>query len=269
MQILRFKSDDDKMYTGCDFNGDSACIIEGNILSEFEVTRTRRKIVQFLPPIVPSAIFCIGLNYRFHAKETGLEIPKYPVLFMKNVSAALGHKCDIQIPSVCKKGAEVDYEAELAVVIKNKIKNVSIKKAYESVLGYTCANDISARKWQMHAGGGQWIRGKSFDTFCPFGPVIVMPDEIKDPDNLDIKCILNGKTMQSSNTMDMIFSVGQIISYLSQSTTLMPGTVILTGTPSGVGFTRKPPVYLQPGDKLQTKIENIGVLENRVVQEEI
>ncbi len=267
MKILRFKSDDNKIYTGCDFDGTTAAVIDGDIFSKFSETSERKTVCRFLPPISPAVIFCIGLNYKMHARETGLQLPEYPVLFMKNLGAATGHCSDILIPAVCTEKPEVDYEAELAVIIKRKIKNILPSQAGDAVLGYTCANDVSARTWQMHSGGGQWIRGKSFDTFCPFGPVIVTPDEINDPDHLDIECILNGKTMQKSNTSDMIFSVAEIISYLSQSTTLLPGTIILTGTPGGVGFTREPPVFLKPGDRLETKIEKIGCLENTVVQE--
>lgn len=242
--------------------------MEGDIFSEFAVTGTRKPIHRFLTPIVPGAILCIGLNYRLHAKETGLDLPKYPVLFMKNPGAAAAHLDNIRIPACCAKAPEVDYEAELAVIIKTAARYVPVKKALDYVLGYTCANDVSARRWQMHAGGNQWIRGKSFDTFCPFGPWLVTPDEVRNPDSLDIECVLNGETMQKSNTGDMIFSVAGIISYLSESTTLLPGTLILTGTPSGVGFTRKPPVYLKPGDILETRIEHIGVLKNQVVSEE-
>ncbi len=269
MQILRFKSDDDKIYMGCDFDNESASVIKGDIYTDFSNTQERRTVKKILTPVSPRVIFCIGLNYRLHAKEAGMKLPEYPVVFMKNLSAATGHLDDIRIPIPCAKVPEVDYEVELAVVIKKNAKNVSVENAFEYVLGYTCANDISARRWQMHAGGGQWIRGKSFDTFCPFGPWIVTPDEVTDPDNLEIECILNGDTMQKSNTSDMIFSVAQIISYLSESTTLVPGTIILTGTPSGVGFTRKPPVYLSPGDVLETKVEKIGVLKNHVTLEEV
>jgi len=264
MQILRFKSEDNKIYTGCDFDNESASVIEGDIYTDFSNTGKRKPVKKFLTPISPSVIFCIGINYKLHAKETGLELPKYPVVFMKNPGASASHLDDIRIPASCAKTPEVDYEAELAVVIKKKAKNVAIKNAFDYILGYTCANDISARRWQMHAGGQQWVKGKSFDTFCPFGPWIVTPDELKDPDNLGIECVLNGNTMQQSNTSDMIFSVARIISYLSESATLIPGTIILTGTPSGVGFTRKPPVYLGPGDILETKIEKIGVLKNHV-----
>jgi 2-keto-4-pentenoate hydratase/2-oxohepta-3-ene-1,7-dioic acid hydratase in catechol pathway len=268
MQILRFESDDNKIYTGCDFDNETASVIEGDIYADFSNTGKRKLVKKFLTPVSPRVIFCIGLNYRLHAKEAGMELPKYPVVFMKNLSAAAGHLDDIKIPFSCAKIPEVDYEVELAVVIKKNAKNVLPENAFEYVLGYTCANDISARRWQMHAGGKQWIKGKSFDTFCPFGPWIVTPDELTDPDNLDIECVLNGNTMQKSNTSDMIFSVSQIISYLSESATLVPGTIILTGTPSGVGFTRKPPVYLGPGDVLETKVDKIGVLKNQVILEE-
>ncbi len=269
MQILRFKSDDNKIYMGCDFDNEKASVIEGDIYTDFSNTGKRKPVKKILTPVSPRAIFCIGLNYRLHAKEAGMKLPKYPVVFMKNLSAATGHLNDIRIPVSCAKVPEVDYEVELAVVIKKNARNVSVETAFEYVLGYTCANDISARRWQMNAGGGQWIKGKSFDTFCPFGPWIVTPDELEDPDNLEIECILNGDTMQKSSTSDMIFSVAQIISYLSESTTLVPGTIVLTGTPSGVGFTRKPPVYLAPGDVLETKVEKIGVLKNYVTLEEV
>jgi 2-keto-4-pentenoate hydratase/2-oxohepta-3-ene-1,7-dioic acid hydratase in catechol pathway len=265
MQILRFESDDKKIYTGCEFDGEAAFVIKGDIFSDFSVTKDKKPVKRFLTPMEPSAILCIGLNYRLHAKETGAELPKYPVVFMKNPGAATGHLHPVQIPSCCTRGPEVDYEAELAVIIKTPTKNVPVEKALDHVLGYSCANDISARKWQKNSGGGQWVRGKSFDTFCPFGPWIVTADEISDPNALDIECVLNGKTMQKSNTGDMIFSVAQIISFLSESTTLLPGTLIMTGTPEGVGFTRKPPIFLGPGDKLETKIKGIGTLQNSVV----
>lgn len=268
MQILRFESDDQKIYTGSDFDGKTAALIEGDIFSDFSVVSTRKPVRRFLSPIFPAAILCIGLNYRLHAKEAGLELPKYPVLFMKNPGAATGHLEKIKIPACCTNGPEVDYEAELGVVIKKAAKNISRERALDYVLGYTCANDVSARRWQMHAGGGQWVRGKSFDTFCPFGPFIVTTDEIKTPDALKIECVLNGEIMQESRTGDMIFSVAKIISYLSESTTLLPGTLILTGTPAGVGFARKPPVFLKSGDMLETRIEHVGVLKNEIAVEE-
>lgn len=267
MQILRFVSDDNKIYTGCDYDNQKASVIEGDIYSDFFNTGKRKPVKKILTPVSPAVIYCIGLNYKLHAKETGLALPQYPVVFMKNPSAAVSHMDEIKIPLSCAKTPEVDYEVELAVVIKKNVKNVLPEDALDYVLGYTCANDISARRWQMHAGGKQWIKGKSFDTFCPLGPWIVTSDEITEPDILDIECVLNGNTMQKSNTNDMIFSVSRLISYLSESATLAAGTVILTGTPSGVGFTRKPPVYLAPGDILETKVEKIGVLKNFVTLE--
>ena len=264
MQIIRFESDDNKIYMGCDFDNDFASVLEGDIFTDFSNTGKRKKVKKFLTPVSPKVIFCIGLNYKLHAKEAGFELPKYPVVFMKNLGAATGHLDEVRIPVSCAKIPEVDYEVELAVVIKKHARNVSPENALDYVLGYTCANDVSARRWQMHAGGSQWIKGKSFDTFCPLGPWIVTRDEISDPDNLDIEFVLNGKTMQKSNTNDMIFSVARIISFLSESATLLPGTIILTGTPSGVGYTRQPPVYLTPGDVMESKIEKIGVLKNSV-----
>ena len=267
MQIIRFRATDNRVYTGCDFNGTSASVLQGDIYGKLTDTGERKEVAEIEIPVVPEAIFCIGLNYRGHARETGMELPKYPVVFMKNPGAVTPHKSDIVIPASCLETPEVDYEAELGVVIGRSAKNVSEAEALEYVLGYTCANDVSARRWQKHAGGGQWVRGKSFDTFCPLGPVLVTADEIPDPQNLVIESVLNGRTMQQSNTRDMIFSVAQLIAFLSESTTLAPGTLILTGTPEGVGYARKPPVYLMPGDHLHTRIHGIGILENPVTAE--
>ncbi len=161
----------------------------------------------------------------------------------------------------------MDYEVELGVVMGRDAKNIPLEEALNYVYGYTCANDISARRWQKHAGAGQWVRGKSFDTFCPIGPEVVTADEVEDPQSLEMECLLNGQIMQQSSTSDMIFSVAELISRLSQSTTLLAGTLILTGTPSGVGFTRKPPVYLKPGDLLESSIKGVGNMMNRVVAE--
>ncbi|MCB1802605.1 MAG: fumarylacetoacetate hydrolase family protein [Gammaproteobacteria bacterium] len=225
-----------------------------------EVVSVRR----WLAPVVPTEIFCIGLNYRAHAAETGAELPTNPVLFMKPRTTVIGPGSPIRLPATCENGPEVDYEAELAVVIDTTARNVSAETALDHVLGYTCANDVSARRWQKHGGGGQWIRGKSFDTFCPLGPVLVTADEIADPQDLTIVSRLNGQIMQSSNTADMIFSVAELIAFISRDTTLLPGTVILTGTPEGVGFTRQPPVFLSNGDLIEIEIEGIGTLGNPV-----
>jgi len=221
---------------------------------------------QLLAPIIPRDIFCIGLNYGEHAKETNSEIPDHPILFMKGVNSVANPGQPIQLPRRLRSD-KVDYEAELAIVIGKAAKNVRRDFAMEYVMGYTCANDVSARDWQKHAGGGQWVRAKSFDTFCPLGPAIVTADEIPNPNALSIKTILNGKVMQDSNTADMIFKVGELIEFLSASTTLLPGAIILTGTPAGVGMGRTPPVWLQPGDTVTVEIEQIGALTNPVEEE--
>lgn len=226
-------------------------------VSEIEVAR-------WLAPVEPAAIYCVGLNYRAHAAETGATLPENPVLFMKPGTAVADPGSPILLPTACEHGPEVDYEAELAVVVGTTTRNVRAEHALEHVLGYTCANDVSARRWQKHAGGGQWIRGKSFDSFCPLGPVLVTADEIPDPQVLPIRSVLNGQAMQSSNTGDMIFPVAELIAFISRDTTLLPGTVILTGTPEGVGFARRPPVYLADGDTIEVTIDGIGTLSNPV-----
>jgi len=220
------------------------------------------RVQSWLQPVPPVAILCIGLNYRKHAEESGKGLPEYPVLFMKNLSAAAAHEQPILIPKVC--GDEVDYEAELAVVIGRMAHDVPQASALDYVLGYTAANDVSARIWQSKRGGSQWVRGKSFDTFAPMGPVLLTPDEMPDPNDLAIRSELNGEVMQSSNTGDMIFDVATLISFLSQDTTLVPGTVILTGTPAGVGWARDPKVTLKAGDTVSVEIEGIGRLTNPV-----
>ena len=220
---------------------------------------------RWLAPVAPPNIFCIGLNYRAHAQETGADLTIQPVVFMKPTTTINDPRVPIELPAACEQGPEVDYEAELAVIIGRSGKDIPLEQALDYVFGYTCANDISARRWQKQGGGGQWIRGKSFDTFCPIGPVLVTADEIPDPQALEISCTLNGQRMQEGNTSDMIFSVAELISFLSRDTTLLPGTLILTGTPPGVGFARKPPVFLANGDCVQIEIGGIGVLENPVI----
>lgn len=222
------------------------------------------EVARWLAPVEPTTIYGIGLNYRAHAAETGAPLPEQPVMFMKPGTAVTHPDSPIMLPLACEHGPEVDYEAELAVIIGRTARNVTADRALDHVLGYTCANDISARHWQKHAGGGQWIRGKSFDSFCPLGPVLVTADEIPDPQALAIGSVLNGRTMQSSTTADMIFPVAELIAFISRDTTLLPGTVILTGTPEGVGFARKPPVYLADGDTIEITIEGIGTLSNPV-----
>jgi len=187
--------------------------------------------------------------------------------FFKNSNALQNPGDPIVIPSVALDPQEVDYEVELAIVIGKPCRNVKKENALDYVLGYTVANDVSARKWQINRGGSQWCFGKSFDTFCPLGPAIVSKTVIPDPNKLTLNCVLNGETVQNSNTADMIFDVPTILEFLSQGTTLAPGTVILTGTPEGVGFARKPPVWLTHGDSVTVEIEKIGKLTNPVINE--
>jgi 2-keto-4-pentenoate hydratase/2-oxohepta-3-ene-1,7-dioic acid hydratase in catechol pathway len=242
-----------------------ARIIEGDILGRFSLTDQVETVEKILWPIDPPNILALGFSYGKHAGETESKAPESPVLFIKGTNSLIGPGDTILLP---KAGPdEVDYEAELVIVIGKKAKNVSVKEALEYVFGYTCGNDVSARDWQMVKQKKQWARGKSFDTFCPLGPCIVTKDEIPDPNNLRIRSILNGKVMQDSNTSDMLFSVAEIVSDVSQSLTLLPGTVIMTGTPEGVGFVRKPPVFMRRGDVITISIEKLGELTNPVENE--
>jgi len=265
MRILRFIDENKQIRYGHNYNNGLATILEGDLFTGLKDTGKKAGVMKWLAPVVPSAILCIGLNYHDHAKETGSKIPRYPILFMKNPASLTNPGDPIVIPQSCMDPMEVDYEIELAVVIGKPAKNVPADKALDYIFGYTVANDVSARRWQKNSGGGQWIRGKSFDTFCPLGPALVTSDTINDPQNLALETIVNGKIMQKTNTSDMIFSVAEIIEYLSSGMTLLPGTVILTGTPSGVGFVQKPPAYLKPGDMVEMTIEQIGTLTNRVI----
>ena len=264
MKIIRFLNQNHEICLGTDVTGNTATLLSGNIFDGVAKTSQTGQIKQYLSPVTPPAILCIGLNYKSHAEETNMPLPEYPVLFMKNPASVIGHQQPIIIPESCKNPPQVDYEAELAVVIGKPAKNVPRSQAMDMIAGYCVGNDVSARIWQMQGGGNQWIRGKTFDTFCPLGPALVTPDEIPHPGNLDIDCFLNGKQMQSGNTSDLIFSIPELIEFLSQDTTLLPGTLILTGTPSGVGFSRKPPVFLKPGDQLKMTIASVGILENTV-----
>ncbi|MEY9867639.1 fumarylacetoacetate hydrolase family protein [Peribacillus sp. RS7] len=217
--------------------------------------------VNVLPPIAqPEKIICVGLNYIDHCKETGMERPASPVIFSKYANAIAGHNDAIEIPI---NSTEVDFEAELAVVIGREAKHVSEEEANDYVFGYTIMNDISARDLQFQ--DGQWSRGKTADTFAPFGPVVVTHDEVGDPHNLAISLELNGEIMQDSNTSNLIFTVPKIISFLSQSMTLKPGDLIATGTPPGVGMGRNPKIWLKNGDRLNVSIEKIGTLSNHVI----
>lgn len=219
----------------------------------------RADVVLLAPVPRPGKLICIGLNYRDHAIESKMPIPERPVVFSKFSSSVIGPGEAVVVPS---KSEQVDYEAELAVVIGRRAKNVTPEQAYDYVLGYTIVNDVSARDFQF--ADGQWQRGKSCDTFAPMGQWIVTTDEIPDPHTLSIKLRLNGQTMQDSNTNQLIFGVPELIAFLSESITLEPGDVIATGTPPGVGFARKPPVFLKSGDVMEVEIEGIGTLTSPI-----
>ena len=224
-----------------------------------------RERVRLLPPVVrPEKIICIGLNYADHARETGKEAPNEPVVFNKLLTTLRAAGDPIVLPRLSSK---VDYEAELVAVIGTAGRHIPKDKALECVAGYTCGNDVSARDWQAQKPGGQWLLGKSFDSFAPLGPELVTADEVGDAGNLGIKLRINGQTMQDSRTSQLIFGIAHLVSYISGICRLAPGDLIYTGTPSGVGFARKPPVYLRAGDAVEVEIEKIGVLRNPVVAE--
>lgn len=265
MKIVRFRSGS-REYLGQLVDDRSAKVIEGDLFGEHRVTDKKLAIEKLLSPLVLTDILCIGLNYKKHAEESGGQVPANPMLFIK-ASNTLNNPGDpILVP---RRSSQIDFENELAVVIGKTAKYVSREAALDYVFGYTIANDVSARDWQRDKalGGGQFARGKSFDTFCPMGPFILTADEVPNPNALWIKTTLNGQVMQDHTTADMIFDVRTLIESLSSTMTLRPGAVILTGTPHGVGFARTPPVFLKAGDKIVCEIEKLGRLENPVESE--
>lgn len=231
-------------------------VLDDPAAAKFVVAESETKVAI---PFVPENVICIGLNYKEHALESGHALPEKPVTFAKWTNALIGPGEAIVLPPDTQ---EVDYEAELAVVIGQKAKNVSLEDALDYVAGYTCLNDVSARDFQRK--DGQWSRAKSQDTFGPIGPYLVTKDEVPDPQTLGIRCKVNGQLLQNSNTADMIFPVRELISYLSRGMTLQPGDVISTGTPPGVGFARKPQIFLKDGDTVTVEIDRLGELTNPV-----
>ncbi len=212
-----------------------------------------------LPIERPQKIVCIGLNYSDHAEEQGTELPAAPLLFAKWPNTLIGPGEPIVIPPITK---QVDYEAELGVLIGERVRGVSAENALEAVAGYVCLNDVSARDLQFS--DGQWVRGKSLDTFCPVGPELVAAADVPDPQALAIRAVVNGEVLQDSHTSNMIFSVAEILAHVSRAITLEPGDLIATGTPAGVGAFRDPPVWLEPGDEVTIEIEGLGALTNPV-----
>lgn len=219
--------------------------------------------LKLLPPVPdPQKVICIGLNYADHAREGGVEPPEEPVLFNKFPTALIAHDDPIVLP---RESSEVDYEAELVVVIGRGGRHIARERAYDHVAGYCAGHDVSARDWQLRKPGKQWLLGKTFDTFAPYGPALVTRDEVPEPGKLRVQFRLNGQTMQDSNTAQFIFPIDELVAYISQVCTLRPGDLIFTGTPPGVGFARKPPVFLKHGDVAEVEIEGVGVLKNPVV----
>ncbi|MEO0795775.1 MAG: fumarylacetoacetate hydrolase family protein [Verrucomicrobiota bacterium] len=267
MRIVRLRNESNDPVWGVEVEPGEYHAITGDIYGSPQPTD---EIItgELMAPVEPTGILCIGLNYQEHIKETGEQPPEHPVLFMKGINSVTAHGQPIELPRRLNSD-KVDYEGELAVVIGRDAKNVKRDFALDYVLGYTCSNDVSARDWQKHGGGGQWSRGKTFDTFCPLGPVLVTADEIANPGALELTTTVNGKQLQESNTNNMIFNVAELIEFLSASTTLPAGTVILTGTPPGVGMARDPYVWLKPGDEVTVEIEKIGKLSNTVVEERV
>lgn len=266
MKLIRYRNSLGEIHCGEMAEDGTPLFLEGGFFDGVRSTGEKADVSKLLAPVVPAAILCIGMNYQRHAEETGGKIPQWPVLFMKNPASVQNPGDPIEIPTALPS-EQVDYECELAIVIGKTCKNAPREKALDYVLGYTCANDVSARDWQLRRSGAQWCRAKSFDTFCPLGPCLVTPDELPNPNALGIRTILNGQTVQDWKTSDMIFDVARIIEFLSGSTTLLPGTVILTGTPHGVGMARTPPLWLKPGDTVTIAIEGIGELTNPVCLE--
>jgi 2-keto-4-pentenoate hydratase/2-oxohepta-3-ene-1,7-dioic acid hydratase in catechol pathway len=268
MRIVRYLDRAGRAGTGAEQPDGSVRVIEGDVFGQHAVTARVAEVARLLAPVEPRLILGIGLNYRKHAEETKAKIPEYPILFMKGPNAAQDPGGPIVIPRHLAS-EEVDYECELAVVIGRACKNVPRAQALDYVLGYTCANDVSARDWQIRYCAGQWCRGKTFDTFAPLGPALVTRDDIPNPNALKISTTINGERLQDWTTEDMIFDVPRLIEFLSGSTTLPAGTVILTGTPHGVGMARDPKRWLRPGDEVTVEIENIGKLTNPVVLETV
>ena len=241
-------------------------VIRQNEKGGFAATDDPADPGKILSPVDFRCIYCVGLNYKAHAEESGEEPPKHPMIFMKAATAIQDPGSPIVLPRFLRSDM-VDYEGELGVVIGRPCKNVTKEEALDYVLGYVCANDVSARDWQKEKGGGQYCRGKTFDTFCPVGPCLVTTDEIPDPSKLTLRTYLNDDVVQESGTDDLIFDVPTLIAFLSGSTTLLPGTLILTGTPSGVGSAQDPRRFLMSGDEVTVEIEGIGKLTNFVVEE--
>ncbi|KAK5987576.1 Fumarylacetoacetate hydrolase domain-containing protein 2 [Cladobotryum mycophilum] len=275
-RLVRFLARDGRTYLGDAIlpqgitdtaKAQRARIIEGDIFGKYQVTNQEIGIHQLLSPLEPSqlkTVRCLGLNYAKHAKESNMPEPKYPVLFYKPATSLSGPVDPIPVPQMAQEGSGLDHECELVIIIGKKAFEVSESEALDYVLGYSVGNDVSHRDWQIKHGGTQWSHGKAFDGWAPFGPGIVSGEVVKDPQALNIWTKVNGETVQNGNTSDMIFGVKKTVSLLSRGVTLMPGDVIFTGTPEGVGMGRKPPVWLKQGDVVEVGLDQVGTCVNTV-----
>jgi 2-keto-4-pentenoate hydratase/2-oxohepta-3-ene-1,7-dioic acid hydratase in catechol pathway len=266
MKLIRYLDHSGKIQYAAEQDGGAHLRVEGDPFGKSQVTRESANIAKILAPVVPVMIWCIGQNYGRHADEVGMSSGDYPVVFAKGANALQDPSASIIIPRGAGT-AELDYEGELVVIIGKACKDVSRERALEYVAGYTCGNDVSARDWQLKRGGSQWCRGKSFDTFAPIGPCLVTADSLADPSGLGLRTTVNGRVLQDGNTRDMVRDVPALIEFLSQSTTLLPGTAIFTGTPHGVGMAQNPPLWLKDGDEVSVTIEKIGTLTSSVRQQ--
>jgi len=264
MKFLRFEDNSGTVKYGIKHANGSVTVASGCPYDGLTDTGQPAQIKTHLSPIEPTSVVCIGLNYKKHADELGLPYPKNPVVFTKPPVSAVGHLAQVVKPRITQK---LDYEVELVVVIGKPCKDVTVEQAMDYVLGYTVANDLSTRDWQKvpELAGSQWCRSKGFDGFSPLGPVLVTKDEIPDPNNLWMKSFVNGEKRQDDSTNDLIFKVAEIVSFLSYGATVMPGTVIMTGTPAGVAEGLPGQPWLQAGDKVVTEIEHIGALEIDII----
>jgi 2-keto-4-pentenoate hydratase/2-oxohepta-3-ene-1,7-dioic acid hydratase in catechol pathway len=263
MKLIRYEDHSGQIRYAAEQASGSYLRVEGDPFRNQSITSEAAKIRKILAPITPVMFWCIGQNYRRHADEVGMSSGDFPVVFTKGVNSLQNPGDPIRLPQ--RAGSdEVDYEAELVVIIGKECRDVSRDSALEYVAGYTCGNDVSARDWQLKKGGSQWCRGKSFDTFAPLGPCLVTPEDIPNPNGLRIQTTVNGRVLQDASTSDMIRDVPTLIEFLSQSTTLLPGTAIFTGTPHGVGMAQNPPIWLKDGDEVSVTIEKIGTLTNPV-----
>lgn len=243
-------------------HGDFIEQVQSMNLEEYKDSPTLDEITLLAPVLSPDKVVCVGMNYKDHCEEQNVPVPVEPILFSKFASSITGPYEPIHYPSVTE---ELDFEVELAVVIGKKGKDIPKEKAYDYIFGYCVAHDVSARDWQLKKNGGQWLVGKTMDDFCPIGPEIVTKSELKDPHSCPIKCRVNGILEQDSNTDQMVHGVDAIVSYLSKFCTVLPGDIILTGTPPGVGVFRKPPFFLKKGDVVECEIGGIGIIKNKII----